>query len=693
MTENIPKFEINSDACPNGSLISSDILMQAPIGIFTSRPEGRFLSANHTLARMLGYAHAEELTADVADIGEEIYANPEDREQLKYHLKTRGIIHDYRCQWVARSGSYFWVSIYAKAMKNKGDEIAFYQGFVSDITQRKKAEEETEQLMAAVERASDWIIITDTNGIICYANRAAEKLSGYPKEELIGRTPRLFKSGKHDPQFYQHMWDTIKAGDTYRAILTNRRKDGSLFDLYHTITPVRNDLGELNFFVVTSKDLTEQRLLEKRIDYLAYYDPLTGLPNRSLFLDRLSQAITLVEKNEHLVSVLLLDLDRFDLINDTLGPSGGDAVLRETAKRLSRIADEKSTVARLGSDEFGIILPEAPHTEDILRCIQRYQEAFSESMWIEGTELLVTASIGIAVYPNDSTNTEGLLQFANLAMSEARAQGANTYQFYAEGMNLRASEFLHLEKKLFDALSNDEFFLVYQPYVDAQTRQIRGMEALIRWQSPEYGEVLPGKFIPVLEESRLLSEVGQWILNTVCSQIARWQEKGLGVVPVAVNFSSLQFKQQGFAAHLSETVRKAGIDPRLLTCEITESTFMEDVAYTREILESIQGLGMSVSIDDFGTGYSSLSYLKRLPVNNLKIDISFIRQIADDPDDATIVSTIISMAHQLGLNTIAEGVETTEQWKIMRLLRCDMIQGFYFSKPLPAAEAEAWLPG
>jgi len=688
MTDHTSKFENSSYTCPKGSLISSEILMHAPIGIFTSLPEGLFLSANQTLANMLGYERVEELTESLSDIGQKIYANPENRGQIKYLLETQGEIHDYRCQWVDRTGHSFWVSIYAKAMKD--EKGTFYQGFVTDITQRKKAEEEMEKLMAAVENSSDWIVITDVNGVIRYANRAAEKLSGYPKEELIGKTPRIFKSGKHDQQFYKNMWDTIIAGNTYRGILTNRRKDGRLFDLYHTITPVRNDIGELSFFVVTSKDLTEQRLLEKRINYLAYYDPLTGLPNRTLFLDRLMQAITLMEKEEAL-AVLMLDVDRFGLINDSLGPSGGDAALRETAKRLSSTANEKSTIARLGSDEFGIILPEAPHTEDILRCVQKYHEALMPSMWIEGNELLVTASIGIAVYPNDSASAEGLLQYANLAMSEARAQGANNYQFYAEGMNLRASEFLHLEKKLYDALSNDEFFLVYQPYVDAQTQQIMGMEALIRWQSPENGVVSPGKFIPVLEESRLLSEVGEWILNTVCSQIIRWQENGLGVVPVAVNFSSLQFRQQGFATHLSDTINKAGIDPRLLTCEITESTFMEDVAYTRKTLEAIQDLGMYVSIDDFGTGYSSLSYLKRLPVNNLKIDISFIRQIAEDPDDATIVSTIISMAHQLGLNTIAEGVETTEQWKIMRLLRCDMIQGFYFSKPLPATEIQNWL--
>lgn len=398
--------------------------------------------------------------------------------------------------------------------------------------------------------------------------------------------------------------------------------------------------------------------------------------------------MTSVEKDKNMAAVLVLDLDRFDLINDTLGPSGGDAVISETASRIENAADEKNTVARIGSDEFGIILSEISHTEEILRYVRKYLGAVSQPMWIGDNELLVTASIGISVYPNDSESSGELMQYANLAMSEARTQGANNYQFYAEGMNLRVSEFVHTEKKLYDALLNEEFFIVYQPYVDTRTQQIIGMEALIRWQSPENGEILPGKFIPVLEESRLLAEVGDWILITVCRQIAQWQEKGLNVVPVAINFSSIQFKQQGFSERLADTIQKTGIDPRLLTCEVTETTFLEDVANTRETLEAIRELGAAVSIDDFGTGYSSLSYLKRLPVNNLKIDISFIRHIAEDTDDATIVSTIISMAHHLGLKTIAEGVETGEQLKILRLLGCDMIQGFYFSRPVRATEIE-----
>lgn len=688
MTARGPENADFSHDQPQEPLISSEALMDAPIGIFTSLPEGKVLSANHTLARMMGYEASQELIEAITDLAQDIYAYPDDRKQMRSLLQAQGKIHDYRCQWVDRNGRIFWVSIHIKAIKDKKEKSVFYQGFVTDINERKEAEKEMELLMAAVENSSDWIIITDIKGTIRYANKAAERLSGYAKEELIGNTPRIFKSGKHDRQYYKEMWDTILAGNTFQGILSNRRKDGKLFEIYHTITPVRTDTGQLSFFVVTSKDLTEQRVLEKRINHLAYYDPLSGLPNRRLFLEQLSQYMAVVEKDKGLVAIMILDLDRFELINDTLGPSGGDAVLREIAGRINSASDEKSTAARIGSDEFGIILSEISQTEEILRYLRKYLKAVSQPMLIEDNELLVTASIGVSVYPNDSERAEELMQYANLAMSEARTHGANNYQFYAKGMNTRVSEFIHMEKKLYDALSNDEFFLVYQPYVNTQSQQISGMEALIRWQSPENGEILPGKFIPVLEESRLLAEVGEWILRTVCRQIAHWQEKDLNVVPVAVNFSSVQFKQQGFSAHLSDIIQKSGIDPRLLTCEITETTFMEDVANTRDTLEAIQDLGVAVSIDDFGTGYSSLSYLKRLPVNNLKIDISFIRQIAEDTDDATIVSTIISMAHHLGLKTIAEGVETEKQLKILRRLGCDMIQGFYFSKPVPPTVIE-----
>lgn len=288
MTEQVAGDEDLGHSQQQAPLISSEVLMDAPIGIFTSLPEGRLLSANHTLAGMLGYEASRELIETITDLAQKIYGNPEDRMQMKSLLETGGEIHDYRCQWIDRTGRVFWVSIHIKAIEDEKGKVSFYQGFVTDITERKKAESEMEQLMAAVENSSDWIIITDTNGTIRYVNKAAETLSGYAKEEIIGKTPRIFKSGKHDRQYYEEMWDTILAGNTFQGILTNRRKDGSLFEIYHTITPVRADTGELSFFVVTSKDLTEKRLLEKRVNYLAYYDPLSGLPNRRLFLDRLS---------------------------------------------------------------------------------------------------------------------------------------------------------------------------------------------------------------------------------------------------------------------------------------------------------------------------------------------------------------------------------------------------------------------
>lgn len=557
-----------------------------------------------------------------------------------------------------------------------------------EVAERKRAEEEMKKLSLAVERASDWVLITDRDGNIEYLNRSVEEISGYKKEELMGQNPRIFRSGKHDEKFFKEMWDTILSGSVYRVIITNRKKNGELFDVYHTITPLKDDNGKVTHFIATAKDMTQQRLLEDRLNYLAYYDSLTGLPNRTLFVDRLDQTLSRAEYDKKLVSVLSIDIDRFSFINDTFGTEIGDRVLKEVGKRLSETLREGDTVARLGSDEFGISLVDIAHSEDVVLLVQRLIDSIRQPINLEGEDIVLTSSIGVSIYPEDGNDARTLVNNSNVVMSRVKSGGMNNYQFYTAGINARAKEFVMLERGLYEALKNNEFILHYQPYYDTSSRTISGMEALIRWNSPELGMVPPGRFIPVLEETRMIIEVGQWILETACRQIKEWQDKGYMVVPIAVNFSSIQFRQKDFGLMLARSIKESGIDPRLLTVEITESTFMQDAEFTRGVLEGIKKLGVSVNIDDFGTGYSSLSYLKRLPVDNLKIDISFIREIADNPDDATIVNTIISMAHNLGLKTIAEGVENEEQWKILRILRCDMIQGYYFNRPLSAEDAE-----
>ncbi|MBA4349363.1 MAG: hypothetical protein C0415_05175 [Thermodesulfovibrio sp.] len=557
--------------------------------------------------------------------------------------------------------------------------------------QRKLSEKEMTKLSMAIEQASDWVVITDSKGNIEYANKAVEEITGYKRDELIGQNPRIFKSGKHDEQFYKKMWDTILSGLPYRIIITNRKKNGELFEIYHTITPLKNKKGEITHFVSTAKDMTQQKLMEEKINYLAYYDTLTNLPNRSLFNDRVKQAVARAEYNKKLIAVLLVDIDRFTFINDTFGADVGDEVLKEVGKRLSNSVREGDTVARLGSDEFGISLIDIAQSSDIVLILKNIMKNIRQPIKIVREDLIITACIGISIYPADAKDSPTLVKNAEIALTKVRGMQMNNYQFYTSDMNVRASEFLLMEKNLFDALKNGEFIIYYQPYFDINTGEITGMEALLRWNSPALGLLPPSRFIPPLEETGMIIDVGEWILKTVCSQIKDWQNKGYSVVPVSVNLSPVQFSQRDLEDVLERHIKESGINPKFITFEITESAFMQDIEFTKSVLEKLKKIGISVSIDDFGTGYSSLSYLKRFPVDNLKIDISFIRDIATDPDSASIVTAIISMAHGLGIKTIAEGVETEEQWKILRILRCDIMQGFYRSRPLPAEDVEKML--
>ena len=556
---------------------------------------------------------------------------------------------------------------------------------------RKEAEKKMKELATAVEQSSDWILITDRDGKIEYANNAVERISGFKREEILNKTPRIFKSGKYDNKFYKKMWNTILSGQTFSGILTNKGKGGKPFEIYHTVTPIRDDNGKIARFVATSKDITALRLMEERINFLANYDDLTKLPNRTLFTDRLIQAVSRAEYNEKSTAVLFIDIDRFHLINDALGLNVGDACLKEIAKRLSIVVREGDIVARFGSDEFAVALIDVNRSEDVILIIEDIREVLSVPIGANEEETVLNFSIGISIYRDDSADIGTIMQNADIACQKAKEQGGNSYQFFTPDMNERASEFILMERNLFNAIKNDEFVLHYQPYFDIHTRRMVGMEALIRWRSGDKGLVPPGSFIPVLEKTGMIIEVGEWVLRTAIRQIKEWQNQGYPVVPVSVNLSLVQFRQKKLVATIKDLLEEYALAPSLLVLEITESAFMEDIEFTKSMLEELKDIGVSISIDDFGTGYSSLSYLKRIPVDNLKIDMSFIREIAMDSDTASIVSAIVTMANALNLKTIAEGIETEEQLRILQVLNCNTGQGFHFSKPLPREHFEKLL--
>jgi len=449
----------------------------------------------------------------------------------------------------------------------------------------------------------------------------------------------------------------------------------------------QREIDFLNAIANTLAGILMRRQAEERVEYLAYYDALTGLPNRNLFFDRFNQGIARAEYTSKIGAVLITDIDRFKSINDTYGHEFGDKVLKEVAERLSTSVRRGDIVARIGNDEFVIALIDVANSDDVIMVLEKIMKDISYTLKVRGDEITLTFSTGIAVYPHDGKNADELSKSAGLALAKAKKEGRENYQFYTEDMNIKASEFIMMEKNLLKAITNEEFVLHYQPYWDINTKKIVGMEAISRWQSKDMGLISPGKFIPVLEDTGMIIEVGEWILRTALKQIKEWQDKGYPVVPVSVNLSLIQFRQKELIERVKKALREIAFHPSLLTLEITESAFMQDIEYTNSVIKTIKDIGISISIDDFGAGYSSLAYLKRFPIDNLKIDISFIREITTDPDTASIVTAIIAMAHALNLKTIAEGIETAEQWKFLRLLRCDMGQGYYISKPLPAEDA------
>ncbi len=563
--------------------------------------------------------------------------------------------------------------------------------FAHDITERQHAKAEMSKLSRAVEQTAESIYITNAQGVIEYVNPAFEKITGYSRDEVLGKTPSIFKSGRHTPEFYENIWQTILAGNVYSDIMINRRKDGTLYYEEKSITPLFDEKGEINHFISTGKDITERMQAEERLHHLAYHDVLTDLPNRALFMDRLTHALTRRHREGSWIAVMFLDVDRFKTINDTLGHDSGDRLLQCFAHMLMNCVREGDTVARFGGDEFAILLEDLESTKAASQIADKIKQALSRPFKADGQDLYVTTSIGISLYPDDGADAATLLKHADSAMYCAKDVGRNNYQFYAADMSAQDMERLSMEHGLHHALARNEFFLVYQPQVDVVSGRICGVEALLRWQSPELGLVSPVKFIPLLEDTGLILSVGEWVLRTACQAAKQWGALCDEPLHISVNVSGRQFYEPELNILVARVLEETGLDAHLLELEITESVLMQNDQSSLDNLDALHRLGVHLAIDDFGTGYSSLSYLKRFPVDRLKIDQSFIRDITTDPDDATIVSAITVMAHRLNLTVIAEGVEREEQLEFLRHCSCDAMQGYLFSKPLPETEMQALL--
>ncbi len=566
-------------------------------------------------------------------------------------------------------------------------EFAGFIGAGHDITERRRAEESLRLWQRAIESSVNAITITDAGGQrLVYVNPAFERITGYGRAEVEGRNPRFLQGHDTDQPGVEAIRLALRAQREGHAVLRNYRKDGSLFWNQLLVAPVHDEAGRVTHYVGVQNDITESKRYESELEFQASHDALTGLPNRNLLQDRVAQAIAFARRHDKLVAVLYADVDHFKVVNDSLGHAAGDRLLQELARRLAACVREDDTVARQGGDEFVLVLPGLPREEDASMVAHKVAEALGQPFRVDGQEMFVTCSIGVALFPRDGDDAGTLLRNADTALYRAKEVGRNTFQFYAAEMNARALERLTLESSLRHALEREELVLHYQPQVDLHSGAVVGVEALIRWQHPEFGLLSPVKFIGLAEETGLILPIGEWVLRTACAQAKAWADAGFPDLRMSVNLSARQFRQQDLVQQVAAALEDSGLDPRSLELELTESLLIHNVDASIAILSELSAMGVKIAIDDFGTGYSSLSYLKRFPIDRLKVDQSFVRDIAADPEDAAIVTAIITLSRSLRLGVIAEGVETEEQMAFLRSRLCDEMQGFHFSKPLPVAE-------
>ncbi len=583
------------------------------------------------------------------------------------------------------------------------DEGVLLRGSITDISERKLNESKMLKFSTALQQTADAVIITDSGGTIEYVNAAFEVLTGYSYDEAIGAKPEFFGSGEQDNHFYDELWRTIKSGKVFNDILINRRKDGMLFYEEKTITPLKDADGRITHFIFTGRDITERIESQERLRFMAHHDALTQLPNRSMMMDRLTQAITRAKRDETRVAILFIDIDHFKMINDTLGHDIGDSAIKEVSRLLLASLRASDTVVRFGGDEFVVLLEEVYHHDEVTHLVKKVQAAFNAPLQIQEQELYISASIGVTLCPDDGKDASTLLKHADIAMYRAKEHGRNRYEFYSSEMGARAYERLTFETCVRNAVKQGAFELYYQPQFALVSNKLIGVEALLRWfpetmpafmadnKAGVQGEISPDLFVPILEETGLIIEVGAWVLETACAQLKSLQTQFDPSFQMAVNLSSRQFRSAEFDRDIEQIIAHYQLDPATIELEITETLLMEQHQLVSRTLNRIDDMGVRLSLDDFGTGYSSLSYLKRFPIDTLKIDRSFVRDVCDDPDDRAIVTAIIAMARSLKLNIVAEGVETEAQVDFLKGLQCDSAQGFHYSQALHADDLSLFL--
>lgn len=724
------------------------IFENAVEGIFQTTPEGHYLTANSMLAKLYGYDSPPELIASLTDIRHQLYVEPQRRDEFSRLLQAQDAVLDFESQVYRKDGSVIWISENARAIRDGDGSLLGYEGTVEDITKRKQGEAELlkrDRLLEGVATAMTYLL-TDTNyeavieKVLSALGRAAAADHVYiyenhphPETGEVAMSLRYeWTRSTIQPTLQQTHWqnqpysafgmtrwyNTLAKGESLQGITQELpTAEQELLQLDHILSillvPIlideqfwgfigfddcttercwsSNEASTLVAMAASIGGTLKRQQAEATIRYQAFHDLLTGLPNRMLFNDRLPLALANAHRTKALLAVMFLDLDRFKTINDTLGHAIGDQLLQAVASRLAACLREGDTIARWGGDEFTLLLPQIGGAEDAAKAAQRLSEALKPAFYLETHELYISTSIGIALYPHDGEDAQTLLKNADAALYRVKEQGRNGYQIYTPAINSQASELLALESSLHHALERQEFVLHYQPQINVNTGEITGMEALLRWQHPELGLLSPQAFIPLAEENGLIVPIGEWVLRTACAQSKLWQMAGCSPRRMAVNLSARQFQQPHLVETIAQILTETHVDPSALELEITETTAMQNVDFTTIILKALRDMGVHISMDDFGTGYSSLGYLKRFPLTTIKLDQSFVRELAIDPSDAAIADAVIALGRGLHLNVVAEGVETHAQVEYLRSRHCQEMQGYLFSPPLPAAAATQFL--
>ncbi|WP_163009207.1 sensor domain-containing protein [Pseudomonas viridiflava] len=655
----------------------------SPDGLTISRVrDGVILEVNEGFCRITGYTEKQCLERSTLELG--IWADLSERQTMIEHIKRHGHVHEFRTRIRGSEGNIRLCELSAHPVLIDGEDCLLT--ISRDVTERQHMQEKLHLAATVFESTAEGVLITDTRQRIHAVNRAFSEITGYSEAEAIGHTPRLLASGQHDSAFYAAMWHQLTAEGHWQGEIYNRRKNGDIYPSWLTISAVRNKDDLITHFVAVFADISSLKHAQARLDYQAHHDPLTGLPNRTLFENRLQTALLHSEESGSLGAVLFLDLDRFKHINDSLGHPVGDLLLKGIAQRLKEHLRDIDTVARLGGDEFIVLLPGLLQPSDAVSIANKLLACFSAPFQAGEHEFFISSSIGCSLFPTDGTDVATLVKNADAAMYRSKAKGRNRVESYTRDLTSQASERIALEQELRRALDRNELSLSFQPKTSLQTNSMVGAEALIRWSHPTFGEVPPEHFIPLAEENGMILQIGDWVIEQACLQMHAWRKTHKPFGPLSVNLAGAQLRQPHLVTRIEQLLADNGLEPGCLQLEITENFIMSQTQEALAVLHKLKKLGVQLAIDDFGTGYSSLSYLKRLPLDILKIDQSFVRGLPEDTHDAAIVRAIIALGRSMQLTVIAEGVENSEQQQFLAAEGCEQMQGYIVSLPLPPEE-------